>query len=73
VLDALEKGEREGGTRRQALIDDLPLFAAMPAPPPAPRRPAGPSPLEERLRAIHPDELTAREALSLIYDLKALL
>jgi DNA mismatch repair protein MutS len=72
VLDALEKGEREGGTRRQALIDDLPLFAAMPSTQ-TPRRPAGPSPLEEKLRAIHPDELTAREALSLIYDLRALL
>ena len=26
VLDALEKGEREGGTAQKALIDDLPLF-----------------------------------------------
>ena len=33
VLDALEAGEREGGRKPKALIDDLPLFAA--APPPA--------------------------------------
>lgn len=26
VLDALEKGEREGGGKRAALIDDLPLL-----------------------------------------------
>ena len=35
VLEALEKGEREGGGTRTALIDDLPLFAATPAPAPA--------------------------------------
>jgi DNA mismatch repair protein MutS len=32
VLEALEKGEREGGSRKHALIDDLPLFSATPAP-----------------------------------------
>ena len=72
VLDALEKGEREGGARRQALIDDLPLFAATPSAP-QPRKPAGPSPLEERLSAVHPDEMTPKDALSLLYQLKALL
>ena len=72
VLDALEKGEREGGSRRQALIDDLPLFAAV-ATAPAPRKPAGPSPLEGRLQAVHPDELTPKDALALIYELRALL
>lgn len=30
VLDALEKGEREGGAAQKALIDDLPLFSAVP-------------------------------------------
>ena len=35
VLEALERGEREGGGARKALIDDLPLFAATPAPAPA--------------------------------------
>ncbi|MBF9042484.1 DNA mismatch repair protein MutS [Rhodobacterales bacterium HKCCE4037] len=67
VLDALEKGEREGG-QRKAVIDDLPLFSATPAPAP---RPAKPSAVEEKLRAVHPDEMTAREALNLLYELKA--
>lgn len=68
VLDALESGEREGGRRPPAaLIDDLPLFrvAAAPAPPRA-------SPVEARLESVHPDALSAREALDLIYELKAL-
>ena len=71
VLDALEKGAREGAAGKTALIDDLPLFAATPAraPAPAPRASA----VEERLRALHPDEITAREALALIYELKSLL
>ncbi|RBI77618.1 DNA mismatch repair protein MutS [Roseovarius sp. TE539] len=72
VLDALEKGEREGGgTAREALIDDLPLFAAAPSGPPQPS-PSPRSDLEERLSAILPDELSPREALDLIYELKAL-
>ena len=67
ILDALEKGEREGQGAK-AMIDDLPLFAAMP-PEPAPQS-AGPSPVEERLQDIIPDELTPMEALKLIYELK---
>jgi len=69
VLESLEKGEREGGSDRQAVIDDLPLFAANPSPPPSTVKQAE-SPAVERLRAVHPDELTAREALALIYELK---
>jgi len=68
VLDALEKGEREGGDRK-AVIDDLPLFAA--APPPVSVK-QGNSKLEARLETIHPDDLTAREALQLLYELKGL-
>ena len=68
VLDALEKGEREGGATQKTLIDDLPLFsAARPAPPP---RAAKPSPVEGLLNDIHPDELTPREALIMLYKLK---
>ena len=71
VLDALEKGEREGGGRKATLIDDLPLFAPRaPGPPPAPARTA--SRVEERLAAILPDELSPKDALGLIYELKAL-
>lgn len=67
VLKKLEKNDREGGAQK-SLIDDLPLFTAQPAPL-APKS----SPLEDRLHAVHPDEMTAREALDLIYDLKALM
>jgi DNA mismatch repair protein MutS len=70
ILEALERGEREGG-RPQALVDDLPLFSAAPraaAPAPAPRSSA----LEARLAAVHPDELTPRGALELLYELKSL-
>jgi len=68
VLDALEKGEREGAGKQKAIVDDLPLFSM--APPPQPAPPQKPSVLEERLQAIHPDELSPREALQLIYELK---
>ena len=71
VLEALEKGEREGGTNRKAIIDDLPLFAA--APPPAPvKEVVKESAAEVRLKEIMPDELTPREALALIYELREL-
>ncbi len=66
VLNALEQGE--SGTSPKALIDDLPLFSA--ARPPAPK--PEPSPVLEKLRASNPDELTPREALDLLYELKAL-
>ncbi len=67
VLEALEKGEREGGSQK-ALIDDLPLFRALP--PQAPRPVKQDSQVEARLRDIHPDELTPMDALRLIYELK---
>ncbi|MGJ8589232.1 MAG: DNA mismatch repair protein MutS [Yoonia sp.] len=68
VLEALEKGEREGGGAQKAIIDDLPLFSATPAPvKSAPK----PSEIEERLRSVHPDELSPRDALDLIYELRS--
>jgi len=70
VLDALESGEREGAARPAALIDDLPLFRAVPPAPPPVK--AKQSPLDARMKDIHPDTLTPREALDLIYELKAL-
>ena len=46
----------------------LPLFAAAaPAPPPAPGTPA-----LDRLDTLSPDEMTPREALEALYELKAL-
>ncbi|MEP2029740.1 MAG: DNA mismatch repair protein MutS [Paracoccaceae bacterium] len=66
VLDALEKGERTGGPTQKALIDDLPLFSATPPAPPPQKSTA----LENTLADIHPDELTPREALQMLYKLK---
>ena len=71
VLEALESGERQGGARPKALIDDLPLFSFA-APPPAPKIVAKESEVEKRLTQIHPDELTPMEALKLVYELKAI-
>ena len=69
ILDALEAGARDGAARPAALIDDLPLFRAAPAPAPAPRRDSA---AEKRLQAVQPDTLTPREALDLVYELVAL-
>ncbi len=66
VLNALEQGE--SGASSKALIDDLPLFSV--AKPQAPK--PDPNPALDRLRAMNPDELTPREALDLLYELKAL-
>ena len=71
VLEALEKGDRDGG-KQAALIDDLPLFRAAPPAPPAPKPPKT-SDVEERLKALHPDEMTPIEALKALYDLRSLL
>lgn len=70
VLEALEKGEREGGATQKALIDDLPLFAASPAP--VAPMPAATSPALEKLNDILPDDLSPKEALNLLYELKEL-
>lgn len=71
VLEALEKGEREGAAHK-AVVDDLPLFRV--APVAAAVKPvARASAVEARLKDVLPDELSAREALQLIYELKELL
>jgi len=69
VLEALEKGEREAGSQK-ALIDDLPLFRAVPvqAAKAAPKESA----VVSRLREVHPDDLTPIEALRFIYEIKDL-
>ncbi|WP_092066033.1 DNA mismatch repair protein MutS [Poseidonocella pacifica] len=68
VLDALERGDRGGSPAKQTIIDDLPLFSVAAAPPPKTK----PQPAIERLRQVHPDELSPREALDLLYELKSL-
>ena len=66
VLETLEKGEQSGALAR--LADDLPLFSAALPPPPA-----APSPVEEALAAVNPDEVTPRQALDLLYRIRAML
>ena len=69
VLEILEKGEQSDALAR--LADDLPLFNAAHRhhePVPATRESAA----EALLRDTRPDELTPREALDLLYRLKAL-
>ena len=61
-------GEREGSTTPKAIIDDLPLFAATPTQT-APVA-SEPNELEQMLNEILPDELTPREALQKLYELK---
>jgi DNA mismatch repair protein MutS len=64
VLAALEEGRE--GHKPLARIDDLPLFAATPAKPEAKA-----SVVEDELRKISPDALSPREALELLYQLRA--
>lgn len=69
VLEMLEQGEREGKVGQKALIDDLPLFSTTPAPVQVQIKA---SEVETRLRDIMPDELTPKDALALLYELKDL-
>ncbi len=67
VLEVLEADERQG--RGRVAIDDLPLFRVAPlAPTPAPKS----SKVEEALKDVHPDTLTPREALEVLYRLKSI-
>jgi DNA mismatch repair protein MutS len=66
VLHRLESSETSAPQR--SLADDLPLFAA--SRPEGFHTSRGPSQIEERLRSIAADELSPREALALIYELK---
>jgi DNA mismatch repair protein MutS len=76
VLALLEKGDGKAPDGA-ALLEDLPLFAAAL---PSPRlreegegqQHAAPSPVEEALAALNPDELTPKAALEALYRLKEL-
>ena len=68
VLQELERGEAKGGRSATAVIDDLPLFT----PQSGPAAESEKSRLEARLEEILPDELSPKEALELIYELKGL-
>ncbi|MEM9733573.1 MAG: DNA mismatch repair protein MutS [Pseudomonadota bacterium] len=73
VLDQLESQSRDNPT--QTLIDDLPLFsAAPPVPNNAHEKPdANRDKVQKALKALHPDEMTPRDALEALYSLKRLL
>ncbi|MGY3619974.1 DNA mismatch repair protein MutS [Bradyrhizobium sp. USDA 10063] len=69
VLAKLEAQDR--GQTARALVDDLPLFAV---PSRAAAEAAPPSEVEllvEAVKALHPDEMSPREALDALYALKA--
>src|SRR5713226_962911 len=69
VLAKLEAQDR--GQTARALADDLPLFAV---PSRAAAEPAPPSEAEqliEALKALHPDEMSPRDALEALYALRA--
>ncbi|RWR47328.1 DNA mismatch repair protein MutS [Sinirhodobacter ferrireducens] len=72
VLEALEQGEREGGGKKQMVIDDLPLFSAAAHPAPVPAAPESAA-IEAALRDINPDEMTPKQAMEALYGLRALL
>ena len=60
-------GRLEGQKAAVARLDDLPLFAVMEPPAPAPS-----SALDDAVRDLDPDALSPREALETLYRLKAL-
>jgi DNA mismatch repair protein MutS len=67
VLDVLE--QRSAGTasssQKVSVLDDLPLFAHQPAPAVASK-----DPVLEALDAIRPDEMTPKQAIDTLYELK---
>ncbi|MBL4907647.1 MAG: DNA mismatch repair protein MutS, partial [Sneathiella sp.] len=71
VLSHLEEKDQHSATTR--LANDLPLFASVVAEVSAPANSGEPSAAEEKLREINVDDLTPREAHSLLYQLKTLL
>jgi DNA mismatch repair protein MutS len=69
VLAQIEAEDRVSPARK--LIDDLPLFAAArPSTPPA-QQDSALAALLEALAALHPDEMSPRDALEALYALKA--
>ncbi len=67
VLNQLEKGEQSGNLAR--LSEDLPLFSAAAD---QPQESYEASPALEKLDTINPDNLSPREALDALYELKSL-
>ena len=70
VLAEIEAEDRTSPARR--LIDDLPLFSAAARAPAPPRPDAALAAVRDALAALHPDDLSPREALEALYRLKLL-
>ena len=71
VLTQLESSDRQNPAL--TLVDDLPLFSAeVHREKKVTATTAGPSPLDTRLAELHPDDMTPREALDILYELKRL-
>ena len=71
MLDLAKLEAQDRGQTAKALADDLPLFAV---PSRAAAEPAPPSEAEQlvnAVKALHPDEMSPREALEALYALKA--
>ena len=69
VLAKLEAQDR--GQTARALADDLPLFAVPSRAAAEPSPPSEAEKLAEAVKALHPDEMSPREALEALYALKA--
>jgi DNA mismatch repair protein MutS len=71
ILEELEASDRRAPVER--LIADLPLFSARPVAPP---QPISPEPkkdaLREKLSGVDPDDLSPRDALQVLYELRRL-
>lgn len=71
VLGQLEEQDRRSPA--ESLIDELPLFANITTKPSgAAADPAKPDPVSEALTELAPDDMTPREALEALYQLKTL-
>ena len=69
VLAQIEAEDRVSPARK--LIDDLPLFAAARPPAPPTEKETALAALVAALAALHPDEMSPRDALEALYALKA--
>lgn len=69
VLTKLEAQDR--GSTARALADDLPLFAVTARATSEPQPPSPADQLVEALNALHPDDMSPRDALEALYALKA--
>jgi DNA mismatch repair protein MutS len=69
VLDQLENAERSRPV--SAMVDDLPLFSVKSQERPVPADSSGQ--LAEAVRSLAPDELTPRQAMEKLYELRAML